>query len=74
MLDSLIWLGLACLVWFLVYQVFFSPLAPYPGPLLAKISPLYNVYHAWKKDIHQDLQRLHERHGQWFPGNDDVSN
>ncbi|KXJ89961.1 isotrichodermin C-15 hydroxylase [Microdochium bolleyi] len=46
-----------------VYRVFFHPLAKYPGPLLAKLTDSYQLYHAWKGDRHLDFWRLHEKYG-----------
>jgi hypothetical protein len=46
-----------------VYRLTLHPLARYPGPLLAKLSPLYAVHHALIGDIHLDVQRCHEEYG-----------
>ena len=46
-----------------ICELAFSPLARYPGPLLAQISPLHNVYHALKKDIHLDIWKQHQTYG-----------
>ncbi|KAL4905501.1 hypothetical protein BDW74DRAFT_185052 [Aspergillus multicolor] len=51
-------LGARCL-----YLAFFHPLARYPGPFLAKFTDLYAAYHAWKRDIHLDLHRCHQKYG-----------
>ena len=46
-----------------IYNVFFHPLAKYPGPLLAKITPLYSLWGLlrgrWPFDAHQ----LHMKYG-----------
>ncbi|KAI1386003.1 isotrichodermin C-15 hydroxylase [Hypoxylon trugodes] len=47
----------------IIYRLFFHPLAKYPGPFLAKISDVYQLYHAWKGDRHLEFWRLHERYG-----------
>jgi cytochrome P450 len=46
-----------------VYRVFFHPLAKYPGPLLAKLTDAYQLYHAYKGDRHLEFWRLHQRYG-----------
>ena len=46
------------------YRLTFHPLAKYPGPFIAKLTDGYSVYHAWKRDRHLDLCRLHQRYGQ----------
>jgi cytochrome P450 len=46
-----------------VYRIFFHPLAKYPGPLLAKLSDAYMLYHAWKGDRHLEFWRLHQVYG-----------
>lgn len=55
---------------YILYQVFFHPLAKYPGPFLAKLTNFYSVYHAAKGDRHFDLYELHLKHGpivRWGP-------
>ncbi|KAL4937049.1 hypothetical protein BDV06DRAFT_232824 [Aspergillus oleicola] len=49
-----------------VYNVFFHPLAKYPGPLLAKITILRATYHPWKGDVHLDSWRCHHIYGPVF--------
>lgn len=46
-----------------VYRVFYHPLAKYPGPLVAKVTDFYSVYHAWKGDRHLDFERCHRKYG-----------
>lgn len=46
-----------------VYHLFFHPLAHFPGPFWAKFTCLYSGYHAWKGDLHIDMQRCHEKYG-----------
>lgn len=45
------------------YELFLSPLSSYPGPFLARITPVHNLYHAFKKDIHHDIWKQHEYYG-----------
>ena len=46
-----------------MYQVYFHPLAKYPGPFFAKLTNLYSLYHALKCDRHSDFLALHRKHG-----------
>jgi cytochrome P450 len=48
---------------FVVYQLYFHPLAKYPGPLLGRITQLYEVYHAYIGDKHVLLYQLHQKYG-----------
>ena len=43
--------------------MFFHPLAKHPGPLLAKVTNVYQLYHAYKGDRHLDFWRLHLKYG-----------
>jgi hypothetical protein len=45
------------------YNAFLHPLACYPGPWLARISPLYNLIHAYRGDLHLDILRCHKKYG-----------
>lgn len=46
-----------------VHQLYFHPLAKYPGPLLGRITRLYDLYHAYKGDKHILLYQLHQKYG-----------
>lgn len=46
-----------------VYRVFFHPLAKYPGPFLAKITDIHQLYHGYKGDRHLEFWRLHQTYG-----------
>lgn len=48
---------------YLVYQCFFSPLASFPGPLLAKFTSAYFAYLSYRGKCHHDLQDLHGKYG-----------
>ncbi|KAK1573706.1 cytochrome P450 [Colletotrichum navitas] len=64
-----LWLGLAAVggviyvAGIVVYRLFFHPLAKYPGPLVAKITDGYQLYHAWNGDRHLDFYKLHNKYG-----------
>lgn len=48
---------------YVIYQLYFHPLASYPGPLWAKISGSRRGYHAWRGDLHHDMWRCHQKYG-----------
>lgn len=54
-LSSLLLLGL--------YRIFLHPLAKVPGPLIAKLTSLWHVGHAWLGDDGATLQILHRKYG-----------
>lgn len=54
------------IVCFVIYQVFFHPLAAYPGPLVAKFTDLYSLYHSWAGDRHVDFLNQHAIYGPVF--------
>lgn len=54
---------LSLLLTYVIYQRFFSPLAPIPGPFLASITNLWLGYAYWRQDWHKYAIRLHEKYG-----------
>ncbi|KAF2679697.1 cytochrome P450 [Lentithecium fluviatile CBS 122367] len=48
---------------FLGYAQFLDPLRDVPGPVLARWSRLWMVYHSWKGDMHTTMIALHKKHG-----------
>ncbi|PYI03026.1 cytochrome P450 [Aspergillus sclerotiicarbonarius CBS 121057] len=62
-LELLVGLPIVLLAGYIIYQAWLHPLAPYPGPFVAKLTNLYSVVHAIRGDRHEDLYRLHERYG-----------
>lgn len=54
---------LAAFAAYIVYQLYFHPLAKYPGPLLGRLTQWYDVYHAYVGDKHILFYRLHEQYG-----------
>ncbi|TDZ39236.1 putative branched-chain-amino-acid aminotransferase TOXF [Colletotrichum spinosum] len=55
--------GLISFLALAVYRLALHPLSSYPGPLTAKLTGLFNTYHALRKDQARTLHRLHEEHG-----------
>ncbi|KAI1482304.1 cytochrome P450 [Daldinia eschscholtzii] len=45
------------------YVILLHPLRQYPGPLLAKLTELFAGSHAFKKDLHLEILRCHEKYG-----------
>ena len=62
-LVALFGASIAAFVGFIFYQLYLHPLAKYPGPLLGRITRLYDLYHAYLGDKHILLYRLHQRYG-----------
>ncbi|CAK3811186.1 P450 monooxygenase [Lecanosticta acicola] len=54
---------LAALAAYVVYQLYFHPLAKYPGPLLGRLTQWYDVYHAYVGDKHILFYHLHRKYG-----------
>lgn len=48
---------------YIIYQLYLHPLAIYPGPLLGKLTPCYDVYHAYIGDKHLLFYHLHIKYG-----------
>lgn len=46
-----------------IYNLWFHPLARYPGPFFTKISSIPNLYHACTGNRHVWLWQLHEIYG-----------
>lgn len=47
-----------------VVRLFFSGFEV-PGPLIAKVSRLWKLYHLLRGDYRAAVRRLHERYGEW---------
>ncbi|KAI0886534.1 cytochrome P450 [Annulohypoxylon maeteangense] len=45
------------------YQVLLHPLRSYPGPLIAKLTNGYTGFFAFKRILHIEIWRTHEKHG-----------
>ncbi|KAL6899905.1 cytochrome P450 [Trichoderma evansii] len=50
------------LIGYIIYQLYFHPLAKYPGPLWAKLSASRRGYHAWLGDLHHDMWECHQKY------------
>ncbi|KAL4741658.1 cytochrome P450 [Aspergillus similis] len=50
-------------IWNWVYNLYFHPLAKYPGPFFARMSILPNLYYAWRGTKHLRADELHKRYG-----------
>ncbi|KAK5206973.1 hypothetical protein LTR41_007508 [Exophiala xenobiotica] len=46
-----------------LYNLFFHPYRKYPGPLLARTTPLHALWHAYLGDLHIDALRCHQKYG-----------
>ncbi|KAL0935886.1 branched-chain-amino-acid aminotransferase [Colletotrichum truncatum] len=48
---------------FVFHRLVLHPLSSHPGPILGRLTSLYNTYHALKKNQARNLHQLHERYG-----------
>ncbi|KAI1338210.1 cytochrome P450 [Xylariaceae sp. FL0016] len=55
--------ALLATVFYIIYQRYFHPLAEYPGPFLASLTDLWQVYQFLSLDQPYHLTKLHERYG-----------
>jgi cytochrome P450 len=56
-------LGVLSFLSLAIYRIYFHPLSSYPGPLLAKLTDGYMLYHAYLGDRHLEFWRLHQKYG-----------
>ena len=62
--QFLVFLAVAVLIGYVVYQKFLSPLARVPGPFLASLSNLWWTFKIVnQRDQAWEAIRLHEKHG-----------
>lgn len=54
---------LFCVASFVVYRLYFHPLAHVPGPLLAKLSGWWRNYRYFSGTWHDDILQVHRRYG-----------
>ncbi|KAI1850330.1 hypothetical protein JX266_004188 [Neoarthrinium moseri] len=65
---SFIALGIATVTfvytfWRCIYNIYFHPLARFPGPFLAKISPIYSIWGLFRGRWPFDVHQLHLKYG-----------
>ncbi|RAL02329.1 cytochrome P450 [Aspergillus ibericus CBS 121593] len=48
---------------YVLYQCFFSPLAPIPGPFLAKLTNWHRVWRTRQRQSHREFIALHRKYG-----------
>lgn len=68
MLASIIAVLLSYIVYGIIWRVYFSPIAKFPGPKLAAISMLYEIYHeiVLGGKYTFKIKELHEKYGMSF--------
>ena len=62
-------LGVSTLVYIFclaIYRVWFHPLAKYPGPLLGRITPLYDFYIAYGEKRAHHFAYMHAKYGKYL--------
>ena len=62
-IAGIFWLGASYVVVIALYNLICHPLAQYPGPLWARVSPLYAVFHAYRRDVHVNIEKCHDKYG-----------
>lgn len=60
------------LTYYVVYQLYFHPLAKYPGPFLGKLTDWRAGYFSWTGDLHIDMWRCHQKYGEFARSQSDV--
>lgn len=68
MLVPIIVILLSYIVYGIVWRLYFSPIAEFPGPKLAAISMLYEIYHeiVLGGKYTFKIKELHEKYGKSF--------
>lgn len=63
-------IAILCIVALVLYIAATSvqdPLARFPGPWLARFTNIYAAWHAFRGDMHLDIQRCHRQYGKFRP-------
>ncbi|CAK7201377.1 hypothetical protein SEUCBS139899_004081 [Sporothrix eucalyptigena] len=60
---ALLAVGSLYTLWTIIYNLYFHPLARFPGPFLAKISPIYSIYGLFRGRWPFDVHQLHLKYG-----------
>lgn len=63
LLVLLLYLPLSTLLLWNIWGHLASPLRKYPGPVLARYTNLWRLYHTSRGSIHLVYQKLHEKYG-----------
>lgn len=50
-------------IWCCIYNLYFHPLAKYPGPLLARMTPIYSIWGLFRGRWPFDVHQLHLKYG-----------
>lgn len=57
---------LVYIVFLAIYRVWFHPLAKHPGPLLGRITPLYDFYIAYGEKRAHHFAYMHAKYGEYY--------
>ena len=59
-------LSVASTVWLMIYRLYLSPVAGFPGAFWPKVTFWYEFYYEWIKpgQYHRKIYEMHERYGQ----------
>jgi hypothetical protein len=62
---ALLFCSVAYVVGIVVYRLWFSPIANFPGPLLARITFGYQLYHNWFRTgfYYLEIAKMHQEYG-----------
>ena len=50
----------------ILYALFFHPLARIPGPFLASVSPIWKLQRAIRGTLHREILKGHQKYGRSF--------
>lgn len=59
-------LSVASTVWLMIYRLYLSPVAGFPGAFWPKVTFWYEFYYEWIKpgQYHRKIHEMHEKYGQ----------